>query len=319
MSTRCASDLTVLELREELRILGLIVTAWKNGLIARLNRSIPSGMWSELPMEAQMSGIMVEPRGAPETELEMVRRELELLMARLSAIDSAHCTHNAPKAHTSAETGWVQNKVSLNGIAELLLEFDGTVGDFRMWRNKLKILEQTYQLNDNHMKILVEQRLRGRTVAWLHSADEYMLLSTVELLKGLGAMFDQQLDSMVLQERFRARKWRKVESFSNYMHQKIILGNRVPIAEKQLLGGVSTKEELRSRLENVEDWDKKDEAKGEIGRYQPRLRDQNSEAETSGTGGRREQRKRNCFTCGQPNHVRKDCPKRAQGPKCYKC
>jgi hypothetical protein len=164
-----------------------------------------------------------------------------------------------------------------------------------------------------------------------------MLLSTVELLKGLGAMFDQQLDSMVLQERFRARKWRKVESFSNYMHQKMILGNRVPIAEKQLLGyiidgiphwglrsnirvsGVSTKEELRARLENVEHWDKKDEAKGEIGRYQPRLRDQNSEAGTSGTGGRREQRKRNCFTCGQPNHVSKDCPKRAQGPKCYKC
>jgi len=192
MSTRCASDLTVLELREELRMLSLIVTAWKNGLIARLNRSIPSGTWSELPMEAQMSGIMVEvasegssherpkcgrergttetrsdsqPRGAPETELEMVRRELELLMARLSAIDSAHCTHDALKAHTSAETGWVQNKVSLNVIAEVLPEFDGTMGDFRMWRNKLKILEQTNQLNDNHMKILVEQRLRRKAVA----------------------------------------------------------------------------------------------------------------------------------------------------------
>jgi hypothetical protein len=54
------------------------------------------------------------------------------------------------------------------------------------------------------------------------------------------------------------------------MHQKIILANRVPIAEKQLLGyiidgipnlvlkndalvsGVSTKEELRARFEQVE-------------------------------------------------------------------
>jgi len=82
-----------------------------------------------------------QSRDAPETELEMARRELELLRARLSAIDSARCTHNASEAHTSAETGWVQNKVSLNIIAELLPEFDGTMGDFRMWRNKLKILE----------------------------------------------------------------------------------------------------------------------------------------------------------------------------------
>jgi hypothetical protein len=138
--------------------------------------------------------------------MEMMRRELELLRARLPATDSAHCIHDAPKAHTSAETGWVQNKVSLNGIAELLPEFDGTMGDFRMWRNKLKILEETYQLNDNHLKILVGRRLRGKALAWLHLADEYMLLSSEELLNGLGAMFDQHLDSMVLHERFRALK-----------------------------------------------------------------------------------------------------------------
>jgi len=67
----------------------------------------------------------LQPRDVPETELEMVRRELELLKARLSAIDSARYTHNAPEAHMSAETGWVQNRVSLNVIAELLPEFDG--------------------------------------------------------------------------------------------------------------------------------------------------------------------------------------------------
>jgi hypothetical protein len=69
------------------------------------------------------------------------------------------------------------------------------------------------------------------------------------------------------------------------MHEKIVLRNRVPIEEKQLLGyiidgtphwglrnnirvsGVSTKEELRARLENVEHWDRKNETKGDAGRY----------------------------------------------------
>jgi hypothetical protein len=32
------------------------------------------------------------------------------------------------------------------------------------------------------------------------------------------------------------RKWEKGESFSDYIHQKIILGNRVPIAEEELVG-----------------------------------------------------------------------------------
>jgi hypothetical protein len=204
--------------------------------------------------------------------MEMMRRELELLRARLSAIDSTRYIHDAPKARMDTESGWIQNRISLNVIAELLPEFDGTMGDFRIWRNKLKILERTYQLNDNHMKILVGLRLRGKALAWLHSADEYMLLSTEELLRGLGAMFDQRLDDKVLHERFREREWRKDETFSDYVHQKIILANRMPIAERQLLGyiidgipnpilrnearisGVSTEEELRARFEQVERW-----------------------------------------------------------------
>jgi len=64
----------------------------------------------------------------------------------------------------------------------------------------------------------------------------------------------------------------------------------MPIAKKQLLGyiidgiphwglrnnvqvsGVSTKEELRARFEKMEHWDRKDEAKGDAGKYQPRSR-----------------------------------------------
>jgi len=194
------------------------------------------------------------------------------------------------------------------------------------------------------MKLLVGLRLRRKALAWLHSTDEYMLLSMKELLKGLEAMFDQQLDNMVLHERFRERKWERNETFSDYMHQKIILANRVPIARKQLLGyiidgipnlalrnearvsGVSTKEELRARFKQVERWDKKDEAKGGEGKYQSRPRNEDSEAGMSkpeegrgSRGGRDERRKRNCFSCGLPNHVNSDCPTKAQGPKCFKC
>jgi len=73
-------------------------------------------------------------------------------------------------------------------------------------------------------------------VVRLHSSRKHLQLSTRELLKELEAMYDQHADSMILHEKFRAREWRKDETFSDYMHEKIVLGNRVPIEEKQLLG-----------------------------------------------------------------------------------
>jgi hypothetical protein len=135
MSIRCANDLTVLELKEELSKLGLTGMGCKSELISHLNRSTPSGTWTELEMEAQMNGIMVEvasegssherpecgrERGITETrsnpqfrealemELEMMRRKVELLKA-LSTTSSASSTQCTPEAHTSVETGWVKN------------------------------------------------------------------------------------------------------------------------------------------------------------------------------------------------------------------
>ncbi|KAH0944610.1 hypothetical protein HN011_001355, partial [Eciton burchellii] len=191
------------------------------------------------------------------------------------------------------------------------------MGDFRIWHIKLKILERTDQLNDSHMKILVGLQLRGKARDWLHSADEYMLLSTKELLKGLRSMFDRRLGNKVLHERFREREWRKDETFSDNVHQKIILANRVPIAKGQLLdyiihgipnpilrneariSGVSTAEELRARFEQ-------DEAR-------------RPEEGRDSRGRRGERRRKNCFNCGLPNHVSSNCPTKTQGPRCYKC
>ncbi|KAH0948764.1 hypothetical protein HN011_004629, partial [Eciton burchellii] len=111
MSTRYANDLTVRELREELRKLGLVATGGRRELVTRLNRSTSGGIWSELPIEAQMSGSMVEianerssqeqsecgqERRTTETqsiiksqeilekELEILKRELELMKARFA-------------------------------------------------------------------------------------------------------------------------------------------------------------------------------------------------------------------------------------------
>lgn len=47
MSARCASELTVVELKERLRELRLPCTGRKNELVLRLNESVRSGIWIE--------------------------------------------------------------------------------------------------------------------------------------------------------------------------------------------------------------------------------------------------------------------------------
>jgi len=101
------------------------VTGCKSELVTRLNRSTRSGTWSELPMEAQVIGIMVEvanegnsherpecgrERGTTETqsnsqseealemELEIMKRELELLKTRFA--NSSAAVLNAHRKHT---------------------------------------------------------------------------------------------------------------------------------------------------------------------------------------------------------------------------
>lgn len=57
MSVRHASDLTVVELKEKLKELGLSYYGNKNELIVRLNESVPSGVWTENLAEVQANGI----------------------------------------------------------------------------------------------------------------------------------------------------------------------------------------------------------------------------------------------------------------------
>jgi len=156
-------------------------------------------------------------------------------------------------------------------------------------------------------------------------------------------MFDHQPNKIMLYEKFRKRKWEKDESFSDYMHEKVILGNRVPVVEKELLryiidgipdrmmrngariSGVTTKEELRARFEQVERWDKREEAKSGEEKYQSRSRNRDGKGRKSkpkkhrDSEGRRSEQFFLCFNCGLPDHISRDCPTKTQGPKCFNC
>jgi len=205
--------------------------------------------------------------------------------------------------------------------------FDGTTGDFDTWQNQLRLLKRTYRLDDEHARVLVRMRLRGKALEWLHSKAELVELSVEDLLNELKVMFNHRPSKIMLRKKFEERVWKKGESFTDYMHQKVILGNRVPIEEDELIeyiidsiperalrdqariSGLQTRASLMASFERVTLWDKKNtgtKSGEEKSQFRPKA-DKNSE------GTRSEQKKRNCFNCGLSDHLGKDCPTKEGG------
>lgn len=118
-------------------------------------------------------------------------------------------------------------------------------------------------------------RLKGKVLEWLHSKPELVEITVEALLCEIKTMFDHRPSRIVLRKKFEERMWKKGETFSDYVHQKIILGNRVPIDEEELveyiidgipdralrdqarLSGLNTQAALLEAFERITLWDKK--------------------------------------------------------------
>ncbi|XP_076246357.1 uncharacterized protein LOC143186556 [Calliopsis andreniformis] len=135
-----------------------------------------------------------------------------------------------------------------------------------------------------------------------------------ELLDNLRETFYHPENVLEARRRFEARTWKKEESFSKYLHQKVILGNRVPINDEKIK--IKSKGELLAAFERIslrgrfvqgnaaakpndamwcsvktEKQDKKKVSKSEVG----------------------------CFNWGDINHLSVKCPVKRKGSKCFAC
>jgi hypothetical protein len=80
-----------------------------------------------------------------------------------------------------------------------------------------------------------------------------MELSVEDLLGGFKIIFDHR-PNRIMRRKFKKRTWKKDGSFSDYMHQKIILGNHVPVVEeefiKYIIDGIPDRAEKSSQIDD---------------------------------------------------------------------
>lgn len=100
----------------------------------------------------------------------------------------------------------------------------------------MRFLREVYDLNDNLTKILMSTKLRGRALDWFHSKSDYITMRFDELLAGLRGIFYYRPNKIILRRHFEERMWKKSESFHNYVHEKVIMANRIAMNDDKILG-----------------------------------------------------------------------------------
>ncbi|XP_043262436.1 uncharacterized protein LOC122403148 [Colletes gigas] len=360
------SRLTTTELKERLRFINLPTAGTKAELINRLTEAGPSGFMSEELIkqlqEPQFEAIAVPPDGPKSAieasllrkHLELVEKEKELvqrdlMLARreiemLKQMQELNITEE-PGTRLQTEPG-TSNTVSvphgqkIKQIAELLSSYDGEPSRYDIWERQLNLLRDTYHLSEDSARILIGMKLKGKALEWLHSKPEHITMSVQGLLSDLRSMFRHEPNILALRKQFEERTWKRGETFHNYVHEKIIVANRVPIPEREivayLIQGIPdsqlrdqarmlrfrTKEAL---LEAFEDITLREGGKRGEGASEARVRNRDNASQERRTESRgyvqrtREGNLRRCHNCGEAGHLGYDCPTRGSGPKCFKC
>lgn len=170
-------------------------------------------------------------------------------------------------------------------------------------------------------------RLKGKALDWLHSKPEFIKISLEALLFELKSMFHHRPSRMMLRRKFEEREWKKEETFCEYMHDKVILGNRVPIDEDEIVeyivddipdpilrdqarvSGLRTKNSLMEAFEKITLWDRKRQGAKSESKEKTQFR-QKSDKSNNEQRRSSHQDGKNCFNCGLPDHLSKDCPTR---------
>jgi len=93
-------------------------------------------------------------------------------------------------------------------------------------------LRNSYQLDDNFIRILISSRLKKRAFTWFYSKAEYLTLNNEDLLEEIKQMFDLRPGNCRLEKSSRPMEGRRTILT---IHEKVILVNRVSIAEDELL------------------------------------------------------------------------------------
>lgn len=286
-------------------------------------------------------------------ERELMQRELEIARCEIASLRqgagavAAEEGSRTPELHERrsdmADTSRPLLNMNLKTIAELVSEFDGTPDNFDVWRKQVEFMKVTYELADDVAKTLIGMKVKKKAFEWLHSRAEHLAMTFNELMGELERMYRPKQKKIDLRKKFEARIWMKGESFREYAHDKIIMGNRVPVDDDDMLDylveGIpdralcnqariqcfATRESLIDAFDKIMLREQpsvkqaQPEKRGALSSKFVRGGKDASGGKDESSDDKRKTNRKGCYNCGLSGHVSAACPSKEMGPKCYNC
>lgn len=365
------SDFTLVALKRVLEERGYSSTEMKAELIRRLMEADPNGKWlrggdassGESDDRCNNAGasrvgestVWQDPdvlrreielcrkeKELAERELELTRRELELLrqsQVRDNAIDG-EIRQRDVDGDSDTRTRCAHARVNVTAITDLLSHFDGKSATYDIWEKQVRLLRATYRLEDDAARLVIGMLLKGKALEWLHSKPEYIGMPFDVLLNELRSTFQHRQTRVTMRKRFEERTWKKDETFHEYYHEKIIMGNRVPIDDDEMLEyiidgipdealrnqarvqGFETVDTLLKAFEKVTFRERNTSNTTKHGYNNNKNNSWNKEEKKDGKTDNKKNATNiviRCHNCGIRDHTGINCPTKEQGVKCFGC
>lgn len=243
------SALTVAELEEMLRGKNLATSGTKGELLTRLleagvpesSLQLSSVTRTDAGEDASDSGTQEmtststeSTRSRTPNELELLQREREVAEREIQQL-RRELEQLRVAGASGASPSTQPRKMKWTDVREMIGDFDCSNSDIEAWEKQLRKLVQTHGLDDQTAKVMVCYKLKDKALKWYHSRSDCVDLSYDQLLNGLRSMFGERSYVLSLRHDFERRVWKTDESFGDYMHDKVVLGNRVPISDKEVV------------------------------------------------------------------------------------
>ena len=175
--------------------------------------------------------VVAEEPPVSRREYELLKREKELLERELRL---ERREREMSSTSSTATVTSVALRTNVKVVAEMLNEFSSEEDkDFSNWKTQAKLLKESYDLDENSMKLIISQRLHGKAIGWFRAKSSDITLSVAQIFEELQDTFDNCPNKLNRRRRFEVRAWKRGESFNEYFHDKMILAENVRLDQEE--------------------------------------------------------------------------------------
>jgi len=314
------AEMTMVQLRDELKKRRLKTTGLKNELILRL---------------AAIMNVERE-HGDPEQQIdksECGNTCLKQRDASSSDSDSSDDEEDVPVGGRQNETRKSQKRqlLTFRDVEESIEAFSGDDKvDVTRWLRDFEEMAELCEWSDIYIQKVVYAKRLLRGSAKLFVNYERCTKTWRKLRRALKEEFKEAIDSHAVHRELSRRRKTSDESYQTYVYkmleiaaqadvdtksviQYIIEGIQDEPVNKTVLHGAKTVRELKERLIQYEAMKKEGKSRQQKADEKQKKRTTRDTTTITPADARR------CFNCGDKDHMSKECPTKNRSSKCFKC